>query len=61
MENVEKACMNDEEFQYSLDNGRNMFQLGSMEANTSYFWRVDVQTMMGHVYKGDVWEFISES
>ena len=61
MENVEKAGMNDEEFQYSLDNGRNMFELGSMEADTSYFWRVDVQTKMGHVYKGDVWEFITES
>ena len=59
MENVEKAGEDDAEFEFSLDNGRNMFQLGSLEANTSYFWRVDAQNMMGHIYKGDVWEFVT--
>lgn len=61
MEAVEMAGMDDVEFQFSLDNGRNMFQLGSLEVNTSYFWRVDAQNMMGHVYKGDVWELVTDS
>lgn len=61
METVEMAGMDDAEFQFSLDNGRNMFQLGSLEVNTSYFWRVDAQNMMGHVYKGDVWELVTGS
>ena len=54
------AGMNDTEFQFSLGDGRNIFQLGSMIANTSYFWRVDAQSVIGHIYKGDIWEFITE-
>ena len=59
-ENVEKAGLSDAEYQFSLDDGRNMFQLlGSLEVNTSYFWRVDAENTMGHVYKGDVWKFVT--
>jgi len=52
---VEAAGMDDEEFQYSLDEG-NIFQLPVLEPDNQYFWRVDTQREED-IFKGDVWTF----
>ncbi|CAL4145448.1 unnamed protein product [Meganyctiphanes norvegica] len=54
---IEEATMEDEEYQYTLDDDEgNILSLPKLEECSQYFWRVDVQ-QGGHIYKGDVWNF----
>ena len=56
---VAAAGLDSEEFQFSTEQGENIFQLGmglTIQDGMEYFWRVDSQ-QGGHVFKGDVWMF----
>ena len=46
----------DDAYQETLHDDRNVFALPSLEPGKEYFWRVDAKRG-GHVYKGDVWSF----
>ena len=58
-EGVESADMDAPEFQYSLDEG-NMILLPELDGDSQYFWRVDSQRG-GDIYKGDIWNFFTQS
>jgi len=57
-DSVNHAGPADPEYQYTLENGANVFGLPPMEKQKEYFWRVDAQRGGGgDTYKGDVWKF----
>ena len=46
----------DDAYQETLHDDKNVFALPSLKPGTEYFWRVDAKRG-GHAYKGDVWSF----
>ena len=55
-EEVDTAGKDDDAYQSTLHNDKNVFALPSLESGREYFWRVDAKRG-GHVYKGDIWSF----
>ena len=50
------AGKDDEAYQMTLHDDKNVFALPSLERGKAYFWRVDAKRG-DNVYKGDVWSF----
>lgn len=46
------------EYQETLNDGDNVFYFKeSLEAGSTYHWRVDAEFSPNEIYQGDVWEF----
>ena len=55
-EDVDSAGKDDDAYQMTLHDDKNIFALPSIGSNKEYFWRVDAHRG-GYIYKGDVWSF----
>ena len=52
---VSESGQDDEEFQFTVENGGNVFPLAELRTVGEYFWRVDAQDEWGNIQKGDTW------
>ena len=53
---VDAAGKDDDEFQMTLHNDKNIFSLPNLSPGLVYYWRVDARRG-DYIYKGDVWSF----
>jgi len=55
-ETVDDATEDSNEFQFSVENGGNVFRIPEVEEG-KHFWRVDGQDHWGNIHKGNTWMF----